>query len=157
MLVASYFSDRSLIRKPYVWPFLLAAAVAFYISYLIGPSDFWVSLIFLIIAGGCMYAPYGPFFAIIPEIIPRNAAGESMALINSMGALGSFVGAFFVGFLNGITGGPGVGFLFMASSLVIAAILTMLVKMPKVRRVSEASPKDELETPSTGISEQRAS
>jgi MFS family permease len=157
MVIASYFSDRSLSRKPFVWPFLLAGAIAFYISYLIGPSDFWISLIFLIIAGGCMYAPYGPFFAIIPEIIPRNASGESMALINSMGALGSFVGAFFVGFLNGITGGPGVGFLFMASSLVIAAILTILVKMPRVRRISEDSPKDEMEMPPGGIREQRAS
>lgn len=35
-----------------------------------------------------MYAPYGPFFAIIPEMLPRNVAGGAMALINSMGALG---------------------------------------------------------------------
>lgn len=34
-----------------------------------------------------MYAPYGPFFAIIPEMLPRNVAGGAMALINSMGAL----------------------------------------------------------------------
>ena len=34
-----------------------------------------------------MYAPYGPFFAIIPEILPRNVAGGAMALINSMGHL----------------------------------------------------------------------
>lgn len=136
MLVASYFSDRTLERKAYVWPFLIAGAIAFYISYIIGSGNFWFSFLFLIIAGGCMYAPYGPFFAIIPEILPRNAAGESMALINSMGALGSFVGAFFVGWLNGLTHGPGVGFIFMAISLVVAAILTIIVKMPALHRVA---------------------
>lgn len=136
MLVASYFSDRSLQRKAFVWPFLIAGAIAFYISYSTGGSNFWLSFIFLVIAGGCMYAPYGPFFAIIPEIVPRNAAGESMALINSMGALGSFVGAFFVGWLNGATHGPGVGFIFMAASLVLAAIFTLIVRMPVLHRVT---------------------
>ena len=136
MLVASYYSDRTLERKAFVWPFLLAGAVAFYISYSIGASNFWLSFLFLVIAGGCMYAPYGPFFAIIPEILPRNASGESMALINSMGALGSFVGAFFVGWLNGATHGPGAGFIFMAASLVIAAFFTVIVRMPALHRVT---------------------
>jgi MFS family permease len=54
-----------------------------------------------VIAGAAMYAPYGPFFAIIPEMLPRNVAGGAMALINSMGALGSFFGSWFVGYLNG--------------------------------------------------------
>jgi sugar phosphate permease len=139
MLVASYFSDRTLERKAFVWPFLLAGAIAFYISYMVGPSNFWLSLLFLIIAGGCMYAPYGPFFAIVPEILPRNAAGASMALINSMGALGSFVGAFFVGWLNGATHSPGAGFIFMAVSLVLAAGFTLAVRMPVIRRVSAPS------------------
>lgn len=39
-----------------------------------------------------MYAPYGPFFAWIAEMLPRNAAGGAIALINCFGALGSFVG-----------------------------------------------------------------
>ncbi len=136
MLVASYFSDRSLERKAFVWPFLIAGALAFYISYSFGPSNFWISFIFLVIAGGCMYAPYGPFFAIIPEILPRSASGESMALINSLGALGSFVGTLIVGWLNGATHGPGTSYIFMAASLVLAAILTIAVRMPHLHRVS---------------------
>ncbi|HCI79197.1 MAG TPA: MFS transporter, partial [Ktedonobacter sp.] len=48
MLVASYFSDRTLERKAYVWPFLIAGAIAFYISYIIGPSNFWLSFLFLV-------------------------------------------------------------------------------------------------------------
>ncbi|MED4224395.1 MFS transporter [Neobacillus cucumis] len=125
MLVASYFSDKTLNRNAFVWPFLLIGAVAFYISYAIGTNHFWLSFILLVIAGGAMYAPYGPFFAIIPEILPRNVAGGAMALINSMGALGSFVGSYIVGYLNGATGGFGASYIFMAGSLFLSALLTI--------------------------------
>ncbi|MFB3165384.1 MFS transporter [Neobacillus sp. 179-J 1A1 HS] len=125
MLVASYFSDKIMNRSAFVWPFLLIGAFAFYASYAIGTQHFWISFVLLVIAGGAMYAPYGPFFAIIPEILPRNVAGGAMALINSMGALGSFVGAYIVGYLNGATGGFGASYIFMAGSLFLSAILTV--------------------------------
>ncbi|WHY00201.1 MFS transporter [Neobacillus sp. DY30] len=125
MLTASYFSDKTMNRNAFVWPFLLIGAIAFYASYMIGTSNFWLSFTLLVIAGGAMYAPYGPFFAIIPEILPRNVAGGAMALINSMGALGSFVGAYIVGYLNGATGGFGASYIFMAGSLFLSAILTI--------------------------------
>jgi sugar phosphate permease len=125
MLTASYFSDKMMNRSAFVWPFLLIGAIAFYASYAIGTQHFWISFVLLVIAGGAMYAPYGPFFAIIPEILPRNVAGGAMALINSMGALGSFVGAYIVGYLNGATGGFGASYIFMAGSLFLSAILTV--------------------------------
>ncbi|MGM0876306.1 MAG: MFS transporter [Bacillota bacterium] len=124
MLTASHFSDKLQNRKAFVWPFLLIGALAFYGSYLVGTSNFWLSFVLLVIAGGAMYAPYGPFFAIIPEILPRNVAGGAMALINSMGALGSFAGSYFVGYLNGATGGFGASYIFMAGALFLSALLT---------------------------------
>lgn len=126
MLAVSYLSDKFLNRSAFVWPFLLVGALAFAGSYLIGTSNFWLSFTLLVIAGGTMYAPYGPFFAIIPEILPRNVAGGAMALINSMGALGSFLGSYIVGYLNGLTGEFGASYVFMAGSLFIAAILTIV-------------------------------
>ena len=126
MLGASYFSDKSLNRKAFVWPFLIIGAIAFYGSYLTGTSNFWLSFVLLVIAGAAMYAPYGPFFAIIPEILPANVAGGAMALINSLGALGSFAGAYIVGYLNGITGGFGASYIFMAGSLLLSAGLTII-------------------------------
>ncbi|MHA4842567.1 MFS transporter [Flavitalea antarctica] len=131
MLTASYFSDKTLNRKIFVWPFLLVAAIAFYASYLIGPGDFWLSFILLIIAGTAMYAPYGPFFAIIPEILPQNVAGVAMALINSFGALGSFAGAYIVGRLNADTGGYGASYIFMSMALLISALITMIAVKTK--------------------------
>lgn len=132
MLSASHFSDKTLNRKLFVWPFLLVGALAFYGSYLVGTSNFWLSFTLLVIAGGAMYAPYGPFFAIIPEMMPKNVAGGAMALINSLGALGSFAGSYIVGYLNGSTGGFGASYVFMAGSLLLAALITMIaVKTPE--------------------------
>ncbi|MEO5995898.1 MAG: MFS transporter [Chitinophagaceae bacterium] len=126
MLTVSYLSDKTLNRKAFVWPFLLIGAIAFYASYLVGTTDFWLSFVLLIIAGGAMYAPYGPFFAIIPEILPKNVAGVAMALINSFGALGSFAGVYIVGKLNESTGGFGASYIFMSGSLLLSAILTLI-------------------------------
>ncbi len=124
MISVSYFSDKTLKRKIYVWPFLLIGAIAFYSSYLVGTQNFWLSYVLLIIAGGAMYAPYGPFFAILTEILPRNVVGGAIALINSFGALGSFVGAYIVGYLNGSTGGFSASYIFMAGSLLLSALIT---------------------------------
>lgn len=126
MLSASYFSDKTLKRKIFVWPFLLIAALAFYGSYLIGTHNFWLSFVLLIIAGTAMYAPYGPFFAIITEILPGNVTAGAIAIINSFGALGSFAGSYLVGYLNSATGGFGASYIFMAGSLFLSAFLTIV-------------------------------
>ncbi|HTL09342.1 MAG TPA: MFS transporter [Chitinophagaceae bacterium] len=126
MLSASYFSDKTLNRKAFIWPFLLIGAIAFYSSYMVGTTNFWLSFALLIIAGGAMYAPYGPFFAIITEILPKNVSGGAIALINSFGALGSFAGAFLVGYLNNSTGGFSASYIFMSGSLFLSAIITMI-------------------------------
>ena len=128
MLAASWASDKLNVRKAFVWPFLLVGAVAFALSYVWGATHFWWSYALLVVAGASMYAPYGPFFAIVPELLPKNVAGGAMALINSMGALGSFVGSYFVGYLNGTTGSPAASYAFMSAALVAAVLLTLAVK-----------------------------
>lgn len=128
MIVVSWLSDKMQNRKLFVWPLLLIGALAFLGSYLVGANHFWVSYGLLVVAGAAMYAPYGPFFAIIPEMLPRNVAGGAMALINSMGALGSFFGSWFVGYLNGATGTPAASYMFMAVALLVSVLLTLVVK-----------------------------
>lgn len=132
MVLVSWASDKFQNRKLFVWPLLLIGAFAFLGSYLLGGSNFWLSYILLVIAGGAMYAPYGPFFAIIPEMLPRNVAGGAMALINSMGALGSFAGSYLVGYLNAVTGSMSASYIFMSAALFLSVILTIIVKPAKL-------------------------
>ena len=125
MLTNSFFSDKSVNRKAFVWPFLFVGALAFYGSYLAGTSHFWWSFFLLVIAGGAMYAPYGPFFALITEVLPANVAGGAIALVNSFGALGSFLGAYLVGYLNNRTGNFDASYMLMAVSLLLSALITL--------------------------------
>lgn len=137
MVLVSWASDKFQNRKLFVWPLLLIGAFAFLGSYLLGGSNFWLSYILLVIAGGAMYAPYGPFFAIIPEMLPRNVAGGAMALINSMGALGSFAGSYLVGYLNAVTGSMSASYIFMSAALFLSVILTIIVKPAKLSHTNQ--------------------
>ena len=138
MILASWASDKMQNRKLFIWPLLLIGAIAFFGSWAVGQHNFWISYSLLVIAGAAMYTPYGPFFAIIPEMLPKNVAGGAMALINSLGALGSFFGSWFVGYLNGSTGNAAASFIFMAVSLLLSVILTLMVKPEKTAEPLEA-------------------
>lgn len=130
MLSVSYFSDRRVARKGFIWPLLLVAGIALLGSYLTSASSFPLAFGFLILAGGLMYAPYGPFFALIAESFPKNVAGEVTALVNGCGALGSFAGSYAVGLLQARTGNPRAGFLLMSVSLLGAALIVFLLPKP---------------------------
>jgi MFS-type transporter involved in bile tolerance (Atg22 family) len=92
----------------------------------------------LIVAGGTMFAPYGPFFSIIPEMLPKNVAGEVIALVNSCGALGGFAGTWLVGDLQAVTGNSRAGYFVMSMSLVLAGAIMFGVRSPQVARNSGA-------------------
>ncbi len=134
-IVTSTFSDLVQKRLALTWPCLALAAAAFYGSFALGGTHFWASFVLLTIAGAMMYAPYGPFFAHIAETVPRNVVGGAIALINSMGALGSFVGAYGVGMLNGMTGSPGASYLMMAAALIVSAAITYRLQSSKAAKV----------------------
>jgi MFS family permease len=131
MLLVAYSSDRSLRRTGYIGPFLLLAGVALFASYLTAAHSFWLAYASLIVAGGAMFAPYGPFFSIVPEMLPKNVAGEVIALINSCGALGGFAGIWLVGQLQAYTGNSRAGFFYMSMSLMLAGGIILRLRAPK--------------------------
>jgi sugar phosphate permease len=129
-LIIGHLSDRAQRRRRYVWPPLLIAGIALMGSFLLQPHGFLWAYLCLLIACGGMYAPYGPFFAIMPERISQNRVGEVMALVNSFGALGSFAGVFIVGSLRTITGSDGPGYLLMSLFLISSALLIIWLPDP---------------------------
>ncbi|WP_322040188.1 MFS transporter [Burkholderia diffusa] len=138
MLLASWLSDKTRNRKLFVWPLLLVGTIALVASFLVGGSHFWISFTLLVIAGAAMYAPYGPFFALVPELIPSNVLGGAIGIINSSGALGAFLGSWVVGYLNGVTGNPSASYIFMATALLLSVILMITVPA----RSGQRSPGD---------------
>ena len=131
MIAISTISDRTGRRELLVWPSLMVASVALFVSFLVAGRSFPLAFASLVVGGAAMYAPYGPFWAILPERIPRPAVAEVMTLINSAGALGGFSGSYLVGWTRAITGSSSVGFLLMAIALLCSSLLLLL--LPKSR------------------------
>jgi sugar phosphate permease len=128
MLIVSYWSDRLLNRKLFIWPAMVIGGVAFGLAAAAGPGHFWLMFAALTFAGASVYTPCGPLWALIAEMVPQNVVGESMALVNTAGALGGFIGSWAVGFLTGLFHSDTPGFLFLAGSLVAAGLITILVR-----------------------------
>lgn len=141
MLVVSAASDRLASRRVFTWIPLLISAACFAISYLARGGTFTVSFILLIIAAAGMYAPYGPYFAYIPELFPAADAAPATGMINAFGGLGGFVGTYIVGALGG--GTSAVPFLFLAACLFVAALLMFAVRPPAMS--SEGAPTGRLQ------------
>jgi nitrate/nitrite transporter NarK len=140
MVVVSHLSDRRGQRRKFVWPLLVLAGLALAGSYFAVDRSLTVAYACVIVAGTCMYAPFGPFWAMVPELLPRNVAGETMALINCVGALGGFFGTLLVGMLQTFTGSPAAGFLLMSLSLILSGVL-LLGMEPLPRERDERVPK----------------
>lgn len=132
MLVVSTASDRRGHRQAFVGVALSVGAAAFLGCHY--ARHFWGSYLLLVVAGTAMYAPYGPFWASIPEMLPKNVAAGAIALVNSMGALGSFAGSYFVGYLNAATGNPASSHLISAAALGIAAVLSLWIGQARESR-----------------------
>ncbi len=130
MLVTAHYSDRSLRRKHFIWPFLIVSGASLLASYVTVEHTFWLAYGFLILAGGTMYAAYGPFFALVPDMLPKNVAGEVMALVNSCGALGGFFGIWFVGLLGAYTGNSRSGILCLSISLMLSGAIIFCLRNP---------------------------
>jgi ACS family tartrate transporter-like MFS transporter len=70
----------------------------------------------------------GPFWALPPRFLSGSALAAGIALINTMAALGGFVGPAMVGYVRQVTGGFTGGLLFLSALLVIAAVGTMWLR-----------------------------
>jgi MFS family permease len=103
-----------------VLPCIGVSGAAFLALYLVAGSNFWLSYALLCVAGIGPIVALAPFFAIPADILPKNVAGGAVALINSMGALGGFLGSYLVGWFNGLTHNPSSSFLLMGGSLAVA-------------------------------------
>lgn len=125
MIVNSYWSDRRMNRTQHVIVPLLIAAASMVTGQFV--SDSYLQMILLSITAIGVYAPYGPLWAIPTAIVPAGIVGAALGLQNAIGNLGGYYGPLFVGVLKDQTGDFHAGFFFLASSLVVAAIITFIL------------------------------
>ncbi|HEY8395137.1 MAG TPA: hypothetical protein VIK92_10100, partial [Thermaerobacter sp.] len=60
--------------------------------------------------------------------LSESAAAVGIAVINSIGNLGGFVGPYVVGLLNNATGSVTAGLLFLSASLLVTGLLVFAIR-----------------------------
>jgi ACS family tartrate transporter-like MFS transporter len=76
----------------------------------------------------------GPFWALPPRFLSGSALAAGIALINTFGSLGGFVGPTMVGYVRDSTGGFTGGLLFLAALLVLAGVGTLVLRRAALLR-----------------------
>jgi sugar phosphate permease len=129
MVAVAWASDRSLRRKRFVAGSMWIGCLAFCLAWYAGTRHWtWLAFAGLMVVGSMIYTPVAPLWAWMAEMLPRNVIGESMALVNSFGALGGFTGTLTVGYLKNHFHSSGAAFLFQACCFAVAGVMAGAVR-----------------------------
>ena len=132
MILVSRSSDRTLERRYHVAIPALATGTALV---LLGtsPSAFLsVALLCLLAAG--VFSCLGPFWTLPSEFLTGYSAAAGIALINSVGNLGGFVGPAAIGFISQRTGTLSAGLALSGIPMFLSAALALLLPGKPERR-----------------------
>ncbi|WP_233129797.1 MFS transporter [Domibacillus epiphyticus] len=127
-------SDRTGERKMHSAIPLVIGALA-----LIGAgltSNPFLSMFFLTLSLAGMYCFKGPFFALPSMLLTPSTTVVGIAVINSIGNLGGFLGPYAVGLMKDSTGSTGAGLIFLSAMLLIGFVLVLFIKNSSVQAKS---------------------
>jgi len=126
MIAVSRSSDQRLERRLHAAIPAVIGAVAFLLLTTAHSPFYSITLLSVLAAG--IYAFLGPFWALPSEFLTGFAAAAGLALINSVGNLGGFVGPFTVGVIKQRTASLHGGFILAGIAMLLSATLMLLVR-----------------------------
>lgn len=128
MVLWSRSSDRSGERKLHsAFPLLLASLAMLGAGFV---GDPYVAMTFISLALAGLYAFKSPFWALPTMFLSRSTAAVSIAVINSIGNLGGFVGPYAIGLIKGSRGGSAsAGLVFLSALLLISFVMTFFMRL----------------------------
>ena len=129
MVLIGRHSDRTGERKGHVAACALTGAIGLVLAAVSGSSVPLIVFAFALSQLG-QRSVQGVFWAIPPIFLGGTAAAAGIALINSIGNLGGFVGPSVMGWLRQVSGSYSAGLLVLASALIIQAVLVMSLRLP---------------------------
>jgi ACS family tartrate transporter-like MFS transporter len=97
----------------------------------------------LSLAAAGVSSALGPFWSVPPTFLAGTAAAGGIALVNSVGNLGGFVGPSLIGLAKDATGGFAGGLLALSGALVVGGLLALALPVhdaPATRRRKSISP-----------------
>jgi ACS family tartrate transporter-like MFS transporter len=126
MVLWSRNSDRTGERQMHsALPLLLAAVALAATGATVDPV---ISMALISAALTGLYAFKAPFWALPTLFLTRSTAAVSVAVINSIGNLGGFVGPYAIGAIKSVTGSATAGLLFLAGLLFMSFVMTYLAR-----------------------------
>jgi ACS family tartrate transporter-like MFS transporter len=123
-------SDRSGQRRWYVAGCALANAVGLLLAVSF-QQNIWLLVLGFTISQMALRSLAGVFWAMPPALLGGAAAAAGIALINSLGNVGGFVGPALIGWLLDVTGSYTGGLLALTAVLVAQALLVLRVREPR--------------------------
>lgn len=135
MILWSRRSDRTGERKMHsAWPLLLAGVALTAAGLVSQPAS---AMVFIAAALTGLYAFKAPFWSVPTLFLTRATAAVSIAVINSIGNLGGFVGPYAIGLIKDVTGNPTGGLLFLAVLLFVSFAMMALMRLSSGRDAVE--------------------
>lgn len=127
MVLWSRSSDRRNERKMHSAVPLLVAALGLVGAGMLGSPVLSMAMICVALSG--LYSFKSPFWALPTLFLDRTTAAVSIAVINSIGNLGGFVGPSMIGVVKGNSQSAATGLLFLSGLLAIAFLMTALMRV----------------------------
>jgi sugar phosphate permease len=90
-----------------------------------------MAVIFLTATGFFLPAIHGPFWSLFMDFFPSSVMGYSSGFINTGGQIAGIASPIVIGALIQLTGHYDAGFVFMACSAGVSALLVMALREPK--------------------------
>jgi ACS family tartrate transporter-like MFS transporter len=132
MVAVGTHSDATGERRWHVAGPALVGAVGFVIA-ASAAGSLPVSLAALSLAAMGIWGALGPFWALPTAFLAGRAAAGGVALVNSVGNIGGFVGPTLVGYVRQTTGSFAGGLWVLAAGLAAAAAIALLLPRPTPR------------------------
>ena len=126
MLVTGSHSDRTGERRWHVAIAAASSALGFALSaYFENP---YLAMAALTLAFAGLKSTMGPFWALGTAFLSGTAAAGGIALINSVGNLGGFVGPILVGIITDRTGSTGTSLLILGGALLLMGLSVLTIR-----------------------------
>ncbi|HVA94798.1 MAG TPA: MFS transporter [Candidatus Dormibacteraeota bacterium] len=139
LMASSYISDWTGKRKATLISVLLGNAFFMLLTAKAGSAT--TAVIFLTATGFFLPAIQGPFWSLSMDLLPSRVMGYSSGFINTGGQIAGVGAPIIIGALIQWTGHYDAGFIFMAISAGLSALLVATISAPKARaslRAAEA-------------------
>lgn len=149
MVVFAWHSDNTGERRWHVAVPAVLAAAGLALTGLVGGSAL-AQMVVLTLAALGIYSCLGTFWTLPAAFLSGTAAAAGIALINSVGNIGGFVGPYMIGYIRDATGSNYGGMLVLAALILLAGLLALAVRHDRHLEQVEEVAASTAGTPASG-------